>query len=345
MLDPSLALADPEAAPSVDSFGAAAARLRVLCAEDLERVDRRIVDSLQSPVRLIPEIAERLVKAGGKRLRPLTTLATARMFGCGGAAHVTLASAVELIHGATLLHDDVVDASALRRGLSTANVVWGNKESVLVGDFLFSRAFELMVAVGDLRILDVLSRASGVIAEGEVMQLSTQSNVDATFEMYLAVIEAKTAALFAAAAEAGARAAGAPEASAVALGAYGRDLGIAYQLIDDALDYAGREPALGKQVGDDFRERKMTGPVVFALKAADARERAFWARTIGEGVQRPEDFDEAARIVERRGAIAATLDRAERYAQSALDALACAPDNAWRDALAGLAEASAARAR
>lgn len=328
------------------SFADALDALRRATADDLSRVNDTIVECMRSQAGLIPELAGHLVHAGGKRLRPMVTLASARLFGADGTAHVKLAAAVELIHGATLLHDDVVDASRLRRGVKTANVIWGNKESVLVGDFIFSRAFELMVAAGDLKVLEILASASSIIAEGEVLQLATQKNLDATFEMYLSVIEAKTAALFAAAARSGAVIAGCSPADEDAMRRYGANLGIAYQLVDDALDYCGAEGALGKSVGDDFREGKMTLPVVYALARADAVEAAFWKRTIAEGRQGADDFAAACEIVERRGAIAGTLACARRYADmasAALDEAAAVGARPHRDVLRGLAEASASR--
>lgn len=325
------------------AFLDAVAVLRDLTASDLEAVNEEILSRMQSPVGMIPDLAGHLINAGGKRIRPMLTLAAARLLDYRGDRHIKLAAAVELIHGATLLHDDVVDASALRRGAKTANIIWGNKESVLVGDFIFSRAFELMVAAEDLKVLQVLSRASGVIAEGEVLQLATQKNIDATLDMYLAVVEAKTAALFAAATQSGALIAGGSVAQEEALRAYGQNLGIAYQLIDDALDYAGFEAALGKSVGDDFREGKMTLPVVYAIARARKEEQSFWRRVIAEGRQEPGDFEEARRLMERDDAISDTVARARDYAEKALKNLSAAPQNDYRSALADLVEASIAR--
>lgn len=329
------------------SFAVAVDALRRATADDLAQVNAAIVENMRSQAGLIPELAGHLVSAGGKRLRPMLTLATARLFGIEGTAHVKLAAAVELIHGATLLHDDVVDASRLRRGAKTANVIWGNKESVLVGDFIFSRAFELMVAAGDLKVLQILSSASSVIAEGEVLQLATQKNLDATFDMYLSVIEAKTAALFAAAAQSGAVIAGCGAADEDAMRRYGAHLGVAYQLVDDALDYCGAEGALGKSVGDDFREGKMTLPVVYAIARGDAAEASFWKRTIAEGRQSADDLARACDILLRRDAIADTLACARRYADLAIAALdetgGGASSRVYRDALRALADASALR--
>jgi len=325
------------------SFAAAVVHLRGLCAEDLAAVNRTILTAMRSQTPMISDIAGHLINAGGKRLRPLLTLASARLFDYRGDDHVRLAAAVELIHGATLLHDDVVDDSRLRRGEATANVLWGNKESVLVGDYLFSQAFELMVSAGDLKVLQILSRAAGVIAEGEVLQLATQKNLEATFDMYLAVVESKTAALFAAASQAGAVIAGADAKAEDALRSFGRNLGVAYQLVDDALDYAGGEKALGKSVGDDFREGKMTLPVVYAFDRAGPSDRDFWRRTIAEGRQGADDFDRARRLIVATRALDDTFACARRYALRALDDLARAPLNPYAAALAEVAAQSTER--
>lgn len=342
-----LALSSSLASVVADSdgrrFTAAVADLRALCADDLESVNRTILSTMRSQTPLIGEVAGHLINAGGKRLRPLLTLSAAQLFGYEGEQHISLAAAVELIHGATLLHDDVVDASSLRRGEETANVLWGNKESVLVGDFLFSQAFELMVSAGSLRVLQILSRASAVIAEGEVLQLATQKNLEATFDMYLAVVESKTAALFAAAAQAGAVIAGADARGEEAMRSFGRNLGIAYQLVDDALDYAGREKSLGKSVGDDFREGKMTLPVVYALDRAAPGDRDFWRRTIADGVQNADDFFHARRLIVSTRALDDTFACARRYAARAVEDLGRAPTNRWSAALSELAALSAAR--
>lgn len=326
------------------AFAAAVAKLRALCETDLQEVNETTLLSLRSQSPMIAEVGGHLINAGGKRLRPLLTIAAARMFGAADDGFIKLAAAVELIHGATLLHDDVVDASALRRGASTANVIWGNKESVLVGDFLFSQAFELMVSAGDLKVLNILSRAAGVIAEGEVLQLATQKNLDATFEMYLAVVESKTAALFAAAAQAGAVIAGGDQRGEEALRSYGRNLGIAYQLVDDALDYSGGENAMGKSLGDDFREGKMTLPVVYAFDRAAPAERDFWRRTIAEGRQDADDFDHARRLIVSTRALEDTFACARRYAARAVEDLSRAPQNSFSAALADIATLSAIRA-
>ena len=336
----SLETTPPKPAPE---FSDAVIGLRTLLADDLGAVNVEILSRMESAVPLIPEIAGHLVNAGGKRIRPMLTLAAARAFSYDGAHHVRLAAAVELIHGATLLHDDVVDGSLLRRGAQTANMIWGNKESVLVGDYIFSRAFELMVAAGNLRVLQVLSRASGVIAEGEVLQLTTQKNIDTKFDTYIDVVEAKTAALFAGAAHAGAIIADADREAEEALRDYGRYFGVAYQLIDDALDYAGFDDDLGKNVGDDFREGKMTLPVVYAVARARPDEKTFWRRVITEGRQTEADFEQAAALMQRDDAIVDTIGCARQYADRALHELGKAPDNAYADALGDLVRTSLSR--
>jgi octaprenyl-diphosphate synthase len=288
---------------------------------------------MQSPVTLIPQLAGHIVAGGGKRLRPMLTLACARMCGYRGDRHVALAAAVEFIHTATLLHDDVVDASDLRRGRDTANALWGNKPAVLVGDFLFSRSFELMVADGSLRVLEILSRASAVIAEGEVMQLMTTGNTATTEADYLAVIQSKTAELFAAASRIGAVLAKRPADEEQALDRFGRNLGTAFQLIDDMLDFSAREAELGKSVGDDFRDGKVTLPVLLAFARGDDEERAFWRRTLEELEQQPGDLERAIGLVERRDGLADTLARARAYAAVAIDALAPFEDGPERRAL------------
>jgi octaprenyl-diphosphate synthase len=307
---------------------------------DLEAVDAVIHDRMASTVALIPNLAGYLIEAGGKRLRPAITLASAHMFGRAGPPAQSLAAAVEFIHTATLLHDDVVDGSAMRRGKSAANLVWGNAASVLVGDFLFARAFNLMVETGDMRILDILARASSVIAEGEVMQLAAAANADATIPRYMEIIAAKTAALFAAAAEAGALAGGASVMQGEAMRAYGHNLGLAFQLADDALDYGGSSEALGKDTGDDFREGKVTLPVAIARSRAQTdEEHAFWTRVLGAGGanQMEGDFERALGLVHSSGALGDTLTEAHDFADAAIAALAEMPAGPWRDGLAGLA--------
>ncbi len=316
---------------------------------DLEACNRTIVARMDSPVSLIPQLAAHIVAAGGKRLRPLLTLAAARLCGYpgpdGGSRHVDLAACVDFIHTATLLHDDVVDESQLRRGLASANAVFGNKASVLVGDFLFARAFQLMVQDGSLKVLEILSRAAATIAEGEVLQLITQNDLSTSEQRYLQVIEGKTAALFAAACQVGAVVADRPAREETALATYGQKLGIAFQLVDDALDYSADQATLGKTVGDDFREGKITLPVLVAYAAADATERVFWQRTIEALEQTDADLDQALDLMARRGAIVATLDRAWRFSREAKAALAVFPESPVRAALIGVADYTVQRAR
>jgi octaprenyl-diphosphate synthase len=308
-------------------------RLVALTAADLAQVNAVILEQMQSPVLLIPQLAGHIIAAGGKRLRPMLTLSAARLCGYEGTRHVGLAACVEFIHTATLLHDDVVDESDLRRGAATANAVWGNKSSVLVGDFLFARAFELMVADGSLEVLRILSRASSVIAEGEVHQLVTANDTETLEEDYLEVIRAKTAKLFAAACEIGAVVNDRPEAERLALESFGHNLGMAFQLIDDVLDYSARQATLGKTVGDDFREGKITLPIVLAFRAADEEARAFWRRTLEDLEQKKGDFRRAVNLLEQTGALRATVDRARDYAVRAAEALRPFPDGEHRQAL------------
>ncbi len=315
-----------------------------LAQADMAAVDVLIRDRMQSEVPVIPALAEHLISAGGKRLRPLITIAAARVCGEGGAADLKLAAAVEFIHTATLLHDDVVDGSDMRRGKTAAHLIWGSTQSVLVGDFLFARAFELMVETGSLRALEILARASSVIAEGEVLQLTRAHDVRLPQSTYLEIITAKTAELFAAAAEAGAVAAGAPDARTQALREYGLNLGLAFQLVDDALDYGGQSEVLGKNAGDDFREGKATLPLILAVARTQGREDAFWERTLGRREQTDADFRRAREIVLGSGAVRATLDLAGDYADAAKDALSGLPDDQWRDALERLADFTVSRA-
>jgi octaprenyl-diphosphate synthase len=323
----------------------ALAALTALVREDLEACNRLIVDRMQSPVALIPQLAAHIVAAGGKRLRPLLTLAAARMAGYRGMRHVALAACVEFIHTATLLHDDVVDESALRRGQASANALFGNKPSVLVGDFLFARAFQLMVQDGSLEVLRILSDAAATIAEGEVLQLVIQNDTGSTEEQYLTVIEGKTAALFAAATEVGAVVAGRPAGEQAALRAYGHNLGIAFQLVDDALDYSAEQERLGKTVGDDFREGKITLPVLLAFDRGDETERAFWRRTVEAREQSDADLAEAIGLMQKHRAFADTVARARDYGARALASLGTFPESAEKRALADIVEFCVSRAR
>jgi len=323
--------------------------LMQLVAEDLRACNTTIVARMDSPVVLIPQLAAHIVAAGGKRLRPLLTLAAARLCGypgaSGGARHVELAACVEFIHTATLLHDDVVDESQLRRGLASANAVFGNKASVLVGDFLFARAFQLMVGDGSLRVLEILSRAAATIAEGEVLQLATQNDLSTSEDRYLDVIRGKTAALFAAACQVGAVIAERPSREETALADYGMNLGIAFQLVDDALDYSADQATLGKTVGDDFREGKLTLPVIAAYQAGDATDRAFWQRTIEASEQTDADLEHALALMTGCNAIQTTLARAAEFAAAAKVALMVFPDGSFRQSLLDVADYTVYRPR
>jgi octaprenyl-diphosphate synthase len=319
MTRPLPSLDTPQATPSLD-------RLVALVAKDMAEVNHIILDRMQSPVVLIPQLASHLIAAGGKRLRPLITLAAAQLCGYRGTRHQKLAACVEFIHTATLLHDDVVDDSLLRRGAASANAIFGNKSSVLVGDFLFSRAFQLMVEDGSLRVLAVLSEASAVIAEGEVHQLLTTGDLTTTEAQYLDVISAKTAVLFAAAAEVGAVVAERPEDEIQALRRFGTKLGIAFQLIDDALDYAASQAALGKTVGDDFREGKVTLPVILAYARGTTDERAFWHRTIEDLEQTDADLARAQALIDQHGTVRETVERARQVGEEAKAELMRFPD-------------------
>ncbi|MSO64407.1 MAG: polyprenyl synthetase family protein [Alphaproteobacteria bacterium] len=317
--------------------------LKRLVKDDLDRVNEVIIRHMQSRVPLIPELAGHIIASGGKRLRPMLTLAASRLCGYEGQRHVHLAACVEFIHTATLLHDDVVDASALRRGVNTANAVWGNEASVLVGDFLFSRAFQVMVADGSLRVLKILSDASAVIAEGEVHQLLTSNDTSTGEDAYLEVISAKTAALFAAACRIGAVLADRPRAEEDALDSYGRNIGIAFQLVDDALDYSSREAILGKTVGDDFREGKITLPVILAYRRGNDEERRFWHRVLEEGKQDNTDIGEAIRLMEKYASLRDTIERARHYGSKAKDALGIFPDSHEKQTLLDLVDFAVTR--
>ncbi len=320
------------------------APLQALVAADLDQVNQLILARLDSPVSLIPQLAGHLVASGGKRVRPMLTLAAARLCGHAGRRQLGLAAAVEFIHTATLLHDDVVDESSLRRGSATANAIWGNKSSVLVGDFLFARAFQLMVEDQSLEVLRILSDAAAVIAEGEVAQLLTANDTETTESAYMAVIKAKTATLFAAAAELGAVVADRPAAEAAALRCYGEALGIAFQLIDDVLDYSAREVVLGKSVGDDFRDGKITLPVVLAFARGNDEERRFWQRTLERSEQSEADLPRAIELLERRDALAESFQRACAYGDTARAALAGFADNPAKAALLDLVDFCVERA-
>lgn len=313
-------------------------RLAAALADDMAAVNDMIRARMASEhAPRIPEVTAHLVEAGGKRLRPMLTLAAARLCGYDGPYHVHLAATVEFIHTATLLHDDVVDESDQRRGRPTANLLWDNQSSVLVGDYLFSRSFQLMVETGSLRVLDILANASATIAEGEVLQLTAAADLATTEEIYFKVVRGKTAALFSAAMQVGGVIADAGEDKVKALFAYGDALGISFQIVDDLLDYGGTD-AIGKNVGDDFRERKLTLPVIRAIAAGDADERTFWKRTIGKGQQDDGDLDRAMSILARHGAMRSTRDTALEWAEKAKAALVPIPDHDLKSMLIDLAD-------
>ena len=323
-------------APSLDAMMA-------LVADDMNGVNAVILERMQSKVALIPELAGHLIAGGGKRMRPMLTLACASLLGYSGTRHQKLAAAVEFIHTATLLHDDVVDGSGTRRGKRTANLIWGNPASVLVGDFLFSRAFELMVEDGSLKVLRILSHASAVIAEGEVEQLTAQRRIETGEEQYLDIIGAKTAALFAAACRIAPVVAEAGEEAELALESYGRNLGIAFQLVDDVIDYASDAETMGKGVGDDFRDGKMTLPIILAYARGSAEDRAFWKSAIsGERIS-DEDLAHAISLMQATGALSDTVDRARHYGRRAIDALGPFPAGKAKSALTEAVEFAISR--
>jgi len=324
-------------APSLDA-------LMTLVAADMNGVNAVILERMQSNVALIPELAGHLIAGGGKRMRPMLTLASGALLGYPGTRHHKLAAAVEFIHTATLLHDDVVDGSGMRRGKRTANLIWGNPASVLVGDFLFSRAFELMVEDGSLKVLRILSHASAVIAEGEVDQLTAQRRIETDEEHYLDIISAKTAALFAAACRVSPVVAEASEDAELALECYGRNLGIAFQLSDDVIDYASDAETMGKGVGDDFRDGKMTLPVILAYARGSDDDRAFWRSAIGGQRISDDDLEHAIGLLKGTDALADTIERARQYARRAIDSLAMFPASKAKSALSEAAEFAVARA-
>jgi octaprenyl-diphosphate synthase len=324
-------------APSLD-------RLAELVAPDMERVNAVIVARTGSEVTTIPEVANHLIASGGKRLRPMLTLAMAKLSGYSGDGHIKLAAAVEFMHTATLLHDDVVDESDMRRGKLAARMLWGNEASVLVGDFLLGQAFRMMVEVSNLHALEILSSAAAVIAEGEVMQLGAAKNTATNEDEYLAVIRAKTAELFAAACEVGPALAVKGKAELAACRSFGMNLGIAFQLIDDALDYGGKSAKLGKNVGDDFREGKITLPVVLSFRRGTEGEREFWNRTLGQGDVRDGDLDTAIELIAKHHTIEDTVGRARHYGAIATDALALVPPSEIKTALIDAVEFCIARA-
>jgi len=329
-----LAVIVPFESPTTTSIG----RLIEFVAPDMERVNGTILSRTGSEVTMIPEIANHLIESGGKRLRPMLTLAMARLSGYGGDGHVKLAAAVEFMHTATLLHDDVVDGSEMRRGKLAARMLWGNEASVLVGDFLLGQAFKMMVEVGSLRSLEILSNAAAIIAEGEVMQLAAAKNTATTEDEYLSVIRAKTAELFGAACEVGPALGGRPKDEQSACRSFGMNLGIAFQLVDDALDYGGKAAKLGKNVGDDFREGKITLPVVLSFRRGSESERTFWRRVLEKGDASAADLEQAIALMAKHRALEDTVQRARHYGAIAKDALALFPDSPMKAALSETVE-------
>jgi len=318
-------------------------RLVDISTPDMLRVNTEILARTGSEVTMIPEVANHLISSGGKRLRPMLTLAMAKLTGYAGDGHIKLAAAVEFMHTATLLHDDVVDESEMRRGKLAARMLWGNEASVLVGDFLLGQAFKMMVEVGSIRALEILSTAAAVIAEGEVMQLGVAKNTATTEDEYLAVIRAKTAELFAAACEVGPALTNRPKAEAAACRSFGMNLGIAFQLVDDALDYGGKSAKLGKNIGDDFREGKITLPVVLSFRRGSETERDFWIRTLEHGKVADSDIETAVGLMTKHRALEDTIKRAQHYGAIARDALALFPASEMKQALEEAVEFCTAR--
>jgi len=324
--------------------------MNLVAANPLERLSAAIADDMAAVNALIrtrmasehapriPEVTAHLIEAGGKRIRPMLTLAVARLCGYEGDAHIKLAATVEFIHTATLLHDDVVDESAQRRGRPTANLLWDNKSSVLVGDYLFARAFQLMVEPGNSRALTILSNAAAVIAEGEVLQLTAAQDLATSEDTYFKVVRGKTAALFSAATQVGPVLAGSPEDQVQALFEFGDALGICFQVVDDFLDFGGAGDGLGKRIGDDFRERKLTLPVIRAIDAANGEERAFWARTIGKGDQLDGDLERAMALMAKHGTLESTRQTALAWAERAKTSLHLLPEHPLRDMLSDVAD-------
>lgn len=319
------------------------APMLALTASGMNSVNAVILDRMQSEIPLIPALAGHLISGGGKRMRPMLMVAAAELCGYQGTRHHKLAAAVEFLHTATLLHDDVVDGSDMRRGKAAANIVFGNPATVLVGDFLFTRAFELMVEDGSLKVLRVFSKASSIIAAGEVDQLTAQRRIETSEDHYLQIIGSKTAALFAAATRISAIVAEKSEAEEMALDAYGRNLGIAFQLVDDAIDYDSEVTESGKDKGDDFREGKMTLPVILAYARGNAEERKFWEDAIAGFRTEDEDLAHAVELINRHGCVEATRERARLYAQRAIDAIAGFPAGEARNAMAEAVEFAVAR--
>ncbi|MBF0401875.1 MAG: polyprenyl synthetase family protein [Magnetococcales bacterium] len=333
----------PSLRPTPPDTAAVLARLHALIGPDLEETNRIIVEQLNARVELIPTLGTHLISSGGKRLRPILTLVTARMFGYSGRSHALLAAVIEFIHTATLLHDDVVDKSDRRRGQATANAIWGSKAPVLVGDFLFSRSFQMLVEYGDLKVLRILADACAVISEGEVMQLVVSNDLATTEAQYLEVVSCKTATLFAAAARIGAVVNGRPEEEELSLARYGELLGRAFQVVDDALDYASSNETLGKSIGDDFQEGKITLPVIHAYQHGSEEERQFWSRSLEEKARIEGGLQRAIELIRARGSLDYTMGLARQLAEEAKAQLQHLPASEEREALALLADFSVSR--
>ncbi len=329
----SLSVNNPSSANSSNNSATGLDKLLELTKEDMSRINDLILAEAHSSVDMIPKLAKHLIDSGGKRIRPMLTCATARLCGYQGLDHIPLATSIEFLHTATLLHDDVVDESDMRRGKKTARLLWGNQASVLVGDYLLGQSFKIMVSVGSLEALKILSNASAIIAEGEVMQLAATNNPEISEDDYMAVINSKTAALFVAAAELGAVVSNRPEKERDALKQYGENLGIVFQLVDDALDYHGKAAELGKDVGDDFREGKITLPVILAYQQGTDQEQKFWQKTLGEGNIEENDLQQAIDLTTKYATHEETMARARNFGEKARISLEIFPDNQWKDAL------------
>ena len=321
----------------------AIAKIKLLAQDDLNAMDLVIKNRLLAKEKLVQDITYHIINSGGKRLRPILSILSAKLFSYQGMRHINLAAAVEFIHTATLLHDDVVDHSNLRRGRPTANQNWDNKSSILVGDFLFSQSFLLMSEDNDLRVLEILSKAASIIAEGEVKQLTSIANLEVTTEKYLQIISAKTAELFAAACQVGAVVAKADQQSQLALYNFGLNLGISFQIIDDVLDYMASKIALGKNIGDDFREGKVTLPIIIAYSLSNKHEQEFWHRTISELNQQEQDFSKALEVFNKYAVIDQCLKMAEEFAHNAKKDLSIAPDNKIKSSLMQILDFSISR--
>tara|TARA_B100001113_G_C21100744_1_gene618624 strand:+ start:863 stop:1900 length:1038 start_codon:yes stop_codon:yes gene_type:complete len=320
-----------------------------LCQKDLISVNTIILDKLDSNVPLVQEVAKYLILSGGKRLRPLLTVSSYHMINKSinqkenSINHIGLAAAVEFIHAATLLHDDVIDESKQRRGKPTANEKWKNKTSVLVGDFLFSRAFQLMTKYGNSKTLRILADTSVIISEGEVLELANDKNLEINEDIYFDVINAKTASLFSAASQVGAISAGASNTEVNALKSFGTNFGMTFQLVDDAIDYSSNNKIIGKNTGDDFKEGKITLPIILAYGRSNEKEKKFWKKTISKLEQENGDFDQALEIINKYQCIEDTITRANHFSNVAIDSIDIFNDNEYKNKLVSLVSTSISR--